>query len=164
MNTAEIIKLLSNNNTTKNCFRGVYPIDTLPNRVYKKPASFVVNTDPSYLPGTHWVAVFFPVRGHAEFFDSFGRPPFDKRFKKFLSNNSTKYIYNRVKLQDNYSLMCGKYCCVYLSDRCSGNSMKSFVNRFINNMPQLNDQLVGFLFRTLFKKKKRKNQRATKRV
>lgn len=157
MNTLQITKVLSNNRLTRSSFRGVYAADMIPKRVYNKPASYVINTDPSYHPGTHWVAVHFPVRGAAEFFDSFGRAPFDKRFTKFLLNNSKTYIYNAVELQDRTSLMCGKYCCLYILGRCSGNTMKTFVNHFIKNMPKVNDRIANLSFNKLFIKKKKKN-------
>lgn len=166
MNTLEITRILSKNRSTKNCFRGVYSIDKIPNRVYKKPSSYVINTDPSYQPGTHWVAVYFPKerRSPAEFFDSFGRAPFNKRFITFLTNNSDRYIYNAKQLQNHYSLMCGKYCCLYLLDRCSGKKMKDFTNRFRENMSSTlsNDKTVQFLFRKLFMNKKKKRHAAKK--
>lgn len=156
MNTLEIRRILSNNRLTKRCFRGVYSADMIPNRVNNKPASYVINTDPSYAPGTHWVAVHLPSRGPAEFFDSFGRAPFIKSFATFIANNSKGHIHNKVELQDRTSFMCGKYCCLYLLDRCSGKSMKHFVNRFIANMPEVNDRIANFLFKKQFKKKKKK--------
>lgn len=167
MNNIEITKVLSKNRLTKNCFRGVFPIDRIPNRVYKKPASYVINTDPSYAPGTHWVAIHFPKgrRSPAEFFDSFGRAPFNKKFIEFLTNNSERYIYNVRELQNRFSLMCGKYCCLYLLDRCSGKKMKDFINRFKKNMSSTlsNDRTVNFLFRKLFLKQKKKKNVAKKR-
>ena len=40
------------------------------------PSSFVINLDPSYRPGSHWVAVYFDKNGVAEYFDSLaGYPP-----------------------------------------------------------------------------------------
>jgi len=154
MNTTQITRILSTCKLTKHCFRGVYSIDMIPSFVHKKPSSFIINTDPSYKPGTHWVAIHFPLRGPAEFFDSFGRAPFDKRFTKFILNNSDRYIYNSIELQHPYSLMCGKYCCLYLVDRCSDKTLKTFLNRFNKNMTKMNDQIVNLLFKKIFKKKK----------
>ena len=48
--------------------------DQLSARVEKRAQSFVVNSDSCDREGTHWVAFHF-VKGHAEFFDSFGRAP-----------------------------------------------------------------------------------------
>ncbi len=61
------------------------------NRSY--PSAYIFNTDDSFSPGQHWVAVYFPsLSSPAEYFDSFGRSPL-KELK--LMN----YIFNKVPLQ-----------------------------------------------------------------
>lgn len=158
MNTSEITKILSGHRLTKRSFNGVFSLDMIPKYVQKKPASYVINTDPSYQPGTHWIAIYFPVRGPAEFFDSFGRAPFNKRFIKFMKDNSYRYIYNRREMQNSLSLLCGNYCCLYILDRCRGRSMNYFVNRFAKKMSQHNDQIARILFKKSFKKKYTKHR------
>lgn len=49
-------------------FKGVYSSDNAP----KKPGYYIVNLDPSHMPGSHWVALFRNNRG-AYVYDSFGR-------------------------------------------------------------------------------------------
>ena len=39
------------------------------------PSSDVINLDPSYKPGSHWVAVYFDRNGEGEYFNSLGRYP-----------------------------------------------------------------------------------------
>lgn len=55
-------------------FGGVFPYDKLP-LIINKPKSIVINLDPSYKDGSHWVGVNFDKYGRAFYFDSFGRPP-----------------------------------------------------------------------------------------
>jgi len=51
-------------------FDGVFSIDNLPD----DPHLLVCNTDPSYKPGRHWIAIYIE-DGRGEFFDSFGHRP-----------------------------------------------------------------------------------------
>jgi len=72
MNTIQI-----HNALTKHVkyFQGVYPLDILPS-THIKPAIIIINFDKHYMPGSQWVAVCFSVSGYAEYFDSYGLPPF----------------------------------------------------------------------------------------
>lgn len=120
---------------------GVFPSDHLPQNI-KKPAFIVANTDKSNEPGTHWVAFYVPVRGPIEYFDSFGMAPRNKYFKKFLKEQSQKKkqaIWNRKRLQSDFTSVCGHYCCVYLHHRCMGRSMASFVGKFNSKNYKEND-------------------------
>ena len=77
MNGMTIRKLLIKDWTVKQIFRGVFSSDCLPKHVRKGVAhAFVINTDPHYKPGTHWVAVYVSAFGRATYFDSFGMLPF----------------------------------------------------------------------------------------
>ena len=55
-------------------FGGVFASDSLP-LSFEKPKNFIINLDPSYKAGSHWVAVKFDLNGKACFFNSFGVPP-----------------------------------------------------------------------------------------
>ena len=70
--TDEILKRVQSDTFAKRVFMGVYAKDELPD-VYQYPCSAIVNTDPSSLPGEHWVAFDIDERGGCNFFDSFGR-------------------------------------------------------------------------------------------
>jgi len=66
MNTEKVNRILR-----RQCardFDGVFSLDTLPDR----PRLLVCNTDPSYRPGRHWVAICVK-DGPGEYFDSLGR-------------------------------------------------------------------------------------------
>ena len=78
MNTEEIDRILR-----RQCardFDGVFSVHTLPDR----PRLLVCNTDPSYRPGRHWVAICMK-DGRGEYFDSFGRRP-SAEFERYMNN------------------------------------------------------------------------------
>ncbi|KAF4522352.1 hypothetical protein B566_EDAN011072, partial [Ephemera danica] len=89
-----------------------YDIHTLPN-VFEKPAIFIVNTDKAGAPGQHWVSIYISKKGHCEYFDSFGMPPYIPAHVDFINRHSKKLVYNNVSFQSMDSSLCGHYCCVY---------------------------------------------------
>lgn len=96
----------------KKQFGGVYAIDKLP-VTFKKPVDFIINLDPSYKKGSHWVAVHFGKKS-AIYFDSFGRPPPDA-IAIFIERNSKRFEYSRNKYQANDSFACGYYCVLFVA-------------------------------------------------
>lgn len=87
MNTADINDQLNNILN----FQGTMACDQLPvHEVWKRPAYFVVNTDPSSGGGLHWVVIVLTDNGPNEYFDSFGFPPESPFIIQFL-NNQTPY-------------------------------------------------------------------------
>ena len=127
MDTMQNKNVMKNNIKTKQYFRGVFASDKLPKTKISKPSCFIVNTDPSSKPGTHWVAIYFPKTGNAEYFDSFGMQPKIKSILKFISVNNKNYTFNKIQLQNVFSAACGNYCCEYLLHRCMGKSRSSFL-------------------------------------
>ena len=120
-------------------FQGVFSADTLP----KKPRLLICNTDPSNLPGTHWIAIFVDSR-RGEYFDSFGRKPSDS-FEDYMNDNCTDWTYNTRQLQSITSSYCGFYCCFYCMFRCKGYDLFRIVNMFTRDTG-LNDSIVrGFV-------------------
>lgn len=155
MNSLQINNVMLKNKYTKNKFKGVFACDKLPKNKINKPSCFIINTDPASLPGTHWVAVYFPKRGYADYFDSFGMKPNIKSILKFISHNSVKYNYNSKQLQNIFSPVCGNYCCEYLLHKCQGRTNSKFFNKYkINDTPK-NDILTVKNFKTHFGNKRR---------
>lgn len=153
INTLNILESLRS--FTKNMSTiGVFPSNKLPNKI-KKPAFIVANTDPANKPGEHWVAFYFPLKGQAEYFDSFGQAPCKRNFTKFLEKNSSKYIINNRRFQGNFSSTCGNYCCLFLYFRSMGKSLKQFSNKFSPYNFESNDVKVVSLFNKCFKKTSR---------
>lgn len=123
------------------CFVGTFSRDNLP-EIQKKPAALVVNTDDSSRPGEHWVAIFIPVKGPTEYFDSYGLPPLHPEMFDFLARNSPGgWIFSDVTLQSVDSSTCGHYCIFYLLSRCHEIPQKILFQLFTTK-PRLNDLLV----------------------
>ncbi len=95
--------------------------------VQRRPAVYIVNTQPNYQPGAHWVLIYLPSRNSPEksrapyFFDPLGYPPseYRQRFIPFLRRNnipSQYYYFNHVKIQRDNSTACGLYCLFFLKN------------------------------------------------
>ena len=124
-------------------FKGVYPCDLLPTEA-RGLAGFIVNTDPHYMEGAHWVAVLILQDGKGEYFDSFGRPP-QIEIDRFLMRNCPKgYSIVTVPLQSRSqdSTVCGNYTLLYLAMRLKGYSTHSFLSLFTRHNTQINDALI----------------------
>lgn len=93
-------------------YGGTFANDMLP-RSRNQYRSFIVNTDPAYLRGTHWQALFFNRNGDCIFFCSYGTPP-TKNIRTFARNNSRRLQWNVNRLQHPLSNTCGLYCLYFL--------------------------------------------------
>ena len=112
-------------------FDGVFSVDALS----CMPRLLVCNTDPSYMPGRHWICVYVK-DGRGEYFDSFGRRP-NSVFERYLNRHCSSWIFNDRQLQSVASKFCGHYC--VLRDR--GINMRKFISSFTSDTG-LNDVLV----------------------
>lgn len=107
-------------------FGGVYPINRLP-IILKKPVSLVINLDPSYKEGSHWVAVYFEVSGYGYYFDSYGKEP-TSHVLTLLERFAPKgYSFSKHKFQDDFSTSCGYFCVLFV---ILANSRRKFLNLF----------------------------------
>jgi hypothetical protein len=131
-------------------FRGVDASDRLP----KSPQNgvYIVNLDPSNLPGSHCVGIYLD--NHlAEYFDSYGLPPFGANARQFLK--PFVFNYNRVQIQSFQSDICGEYCCLYAVSKSLGYTLHKFLNQFHRTIPHLNDCRALKLFRLTFNRLRR---------
>ena len=121
-------------------FIGTFACDQLPKN-FSKPALFIVNTDPSYKPGEHWIGLCVELNGSGEYFDSFGLPPLNEFIINFLDANCPNGIlYNPRTLQCLECISCGHYCIVYIKIRSIGKSFCDFMSLFTTNT--LKNELV----------------------
>lgn len=146
MNTIQINRVLSKH---VKYFQGVYPIDLLPVTL-RKPSIIIINLDKHYMPGSHWVAVCFSDSGYAEYFDSYGLPPYRLEITTYLQRHSISWKFNRHRLQGLTSNVCGHYCCIYALHRAKGLSMTSFVSMFSPAHYNCNDIRAVRMFRAQF--------------
>ena len=69
MNNTELEEKLFSDHHIRDIVGGVYASDALPIHVKKRPLLHIVNTDPSYMPGKHWLVIYIGEDGLVEYFD-----------------------------------------------------------------------------------------------
>lgn len=87
----------------------------------KEKFGMIINQDCHNSGGSHWVALYFDLKGNIYYYDSVGRPPLQnvKDFIKVLINyftkNDIKYNYKENKVEHQYgNSECGIYSSVFL--------------------------------------------------
>jgi len=136
LSTEDLEKFLFSDVLLYQNVEGVFAMDKLPMEKNSKKC-FIVNTDPSFLPGKHWIAVFIPSNSLPEFFDSLGRSPshYSEKILNFLLNkNSEGFVYNCKRLQGPQTSTCGLFCLYFLYFRIRGYSFVDILERFGLNL------------------------------
>lgn len=112
MNSIQLKKLLSEHTCTAGAFGGVFPVDRLPTIMNNFPALFIVNTDDSSEPGSHWVCVYIASPEWGYFFDSYGFAPsfWDGRLEQFMQRHTNIFSWNTNSFQPLDSDTCGEWC------------------------------------------------------
>lgn len=112
MDTSTLTRLILSDWEIKKNFGGVFPSDRLPanRRNYR---SFVVNTDPANMKGSHWQAIYFDQTDCANFFCSYGSVP-EGSILNFMRNNSRTLKYNPRTYQHVMTSSCGLFCLYFL--------------------------------------------------
>ena len=114
-------------------FRGVYPSDRLPHSDIfgQRPATVIINADPSTEGGSHWLAIHVEPRSSTCFyFDSYGLAPFIPTIQTFLRRTCSVWDYNRTQLQGLTTTVCGHYCTLFAKYTDRGFTPKQFVGLF----------------------------------
>jgi len=93
----------------------------------------VYNLDPHFKSGSHWVANYIDIPGHAcYYFDSYGMepPPQVAKFMKWLTTQdpAMKLQYNKRRLQYS-NTECGVYCIYVIIRLLSGDSFLDITRR-----------------------------------
>ena len=104
-------------------YLGVFARDHIPNlHSVSYPCCFICNTDPSHLPGTHWVSFYLTNPSCIEFFDSYGLHPSTYGFTISIT------CHNTIQFQSIHSHVCGEYCIFFLYYRshCKCSLTKNF--------------------------------------
>ena len=140
MDTLAINHTLMGDTYARNIFGGTWALDEIEKkwkRCQQVPVCFVVNSAPSWHPGTHWTAVYLD-NGSMEHFCSFGIDAPEK----LADLMGCHYQRNTRRLQTTTSDLCGEYCILYLLCRCRGYSLQDFVKCFSRDT-SVNDKIVN---------------------
>lgn len=133
MNNFQIDKILGRNKSTAPYYLGCFPSDKL-DRVPSKyfPLSFVVNFDPSWEKGSHWVAIFAESPHSVDYYDSLGIwPPPNENISRYLSNFN-QIEFNPYAFQEIGSRNCGKHAIFFLYNRSIGKTMNEILQFLID--------------------------------
>ena len=144
MNTLQIERLFKKDLKSKTIFKKVCALDQLEKPPF--PSAYVIKSDPSSIPGEHWVAVYFDKRGQREYFDSYGLPPTLVGLESYMDAYSLSgWIYNRKILQAYFSSFCGHYCVYFILFRCCGIPLHVIISDFTSNLTVNNRSISRFI-------------------
>ena len=146
MNNIQLHNLLSRHPETRDHFVGVFSINTLPR--YSKTGCYVINLEPNYKSGSHWVAIKISKSKHMNlYFDSYSIAPTYIGIVKFLKNS---YVYNSKQVQHPLSMMCGQWCLYFILRACQGWDMRKMLKPFYSNKPLINDHILNIVVKKHF--------------
>lgn len=146
MNTIEITSVLKKKVKRNINFLGVLACDQLPNIIINSvPAIVVINTQPSTMPGAHWLAVYIDRYRYGYFFDSFGHAPtyhdFPEDINIFLQKNCIDVCYSKKQVQNDGSVTCGQHCIYLLCHIQSGITYQKVLDMYGPDL-HCNDMMV----------------------
>ena len=116
----------------------------LPISIGKRPRTYVVNTDPCSLPGSHWTVFHFPRLGPPEFFDSMVEQAktYNSHFEYVLANNGPRYLYTSDQIQPEDNDTRGAYCIHFVRERYRYRSFRDVLKDFSREKLEENDRKV----------------------
>ena len=139
MFSTTINSILSKDDKTKICFKGVFARDQLP-KINEYPSCLILNTHGKGKPGEHWLAIYFDSNKHSYFFDSYGKHPSFFGLTDYINENSRSWSYNSKRIQGN-SNHCGYYSVLFLIFKVR-NILNKFYSYFNSNY-DLNDKKIS---------------------
>lgn len=133
MDNEQLTRILKRNPKMEKVYRGSFPCDDLPNPsslIY--PAALIVNLDPSFFDGSHWIAIFAYGKGREViYFDSYAIPPNILINNDFLSY-FPRVIRNKRAYQAFNTETCPLYCILFIYFLSIGYSFNYFI-RLLEN-------------------------------
>ena len=115
-------------------------------KIKKFPVCLVINTDPSYKKGTHWISIFKKSKHcDVEVFDSYGLGLdfWSDDLKQIQKQNCI--FQNKVPLQSLNSNVCGKYALYFLYKRMKGCKPWTIYSRFSNDRKKNDSKVDTFI-------------------
>lgn len=140
MNSIQLQKILSDNESTKSTFIGIFARDELP-MITKYPTCFILNTAKRSHNGEHWLAFYFDSKKNCNFFDSYGNHPSFFNLTNYIIKYSNNLFYNKKCIQSWVSENCGFYCILFLILRATGYEIDKISDLFYDD-PSKNDQMI----------------------
>ena len=134
MNSNEI-NLFANSLNISN-FCGVFGLDELKQINKHRKGLVIFNTQPTTLPGQHWIALSITV-DTIFYFDSLNSGFHSNEcVAKFLIKMNKKVILNNIQIQPDVSNLCGVHCIVFCHIMSKNNTLPVFQS-FMKRLSQL---------------------------
>ena len=134
MNSNEI-NLFANSLNISN-FCGVFGLDELKQIDKHRKGLIIFNTQPTTLPGQHWIALSITV-DTIFYFDSLNSGFHSNEcVAKFLIKMNRNVILNNIQIQPDVSNLCGVHCIVFCHIMSKNNTLPVFQS-FMNRLSQL---------------------------
>lgn len=153
LNNLQLDHLAQSHPQLSKVFYGTVACDRLPSVLVKEgPTAYIVNTDPSDEPGTHWISLWTEgnvceiMDSYAVSLDVYGTA---EPLKEWMNRHFKCQVASGESLQSLYSQSCGDYALMYLVDKAEGRSMSDFLNRFKKRDFVGNDHKVGQWLKTM---------------
>ena len=149
MNGREIYLCMKNDHYISRTFYGVYAADRMLD--CGKPGLYVLNTDNSGSPGTHWLLVYVTADCDGHVFDSFG---FRGLYKSRNADSVHGKVFNQidVPLQSESNQTCGGYALYFARELAMGHTTKEMLSIFAMRNTMSNDCFVQSYLWTNFGK------------
>jgi hypothetical protein len=147
MNTTRINAILSLDPASASIFRGTLASDEFAS-VYRrrKDALFVVNTDPSSKPGTHWIVVYAR-HGALHFFDPYGLPStMFPTINRIIGADDPISV--DAPLQGYGTDVCGDYCVLFALYVARGMTPRGFARLWMRIDSKRRDSLARNIVNT----------------
>ena len=133
--------------TVRQAFHGIYPIDHLPKTSITPPIFIIVNTDVHNLPGRHWKVLFIDVNYEGEVFDSLATP-LSNDVIRFMNQHTIRWTTNRVMVQHPTSSQCGAYVLYFITQRLKYASLRELCLTFSSDLLQ-NERMIRRFYRLM---------------
>ena len=120
----------------RRCYGGVISSDEIPKVKVPNKTVYIVNTDPSYKKGQHWILIWY--HDIPEYFDPLAHFPSPEMRASLFFNKSAFYRSTR-QVQPSFSVKCGEYCLFYAYYQARGYSMEKIMEKFYSSRLKFND-------------------------
>ena len=135
-------------------FKGTMGCDELPPEPERiQGRAYIVNTDPSHLPGEHWLGIWTE-NETCEIMESYGVPLTSFENIEPLMvwlNQWPKVKRNSQTIQSLRTASCGDYALAYLMFKARGYSLDDFLSNFSKTDYVKNDDMIGEFLETFVK-------------
>ena len=120
----------------RQCYGGVIALDEIPKVKVRNKTVYIVNTDPSYKKGQHWILIWYNEK--PEYFDPLAQFP-PPQIQESLFLTGLAFYRSTRQVQPPFSVKCGEYGLFYAYYRARGYSMEEILQKFYQSLLKFNN-------------------------